>query len=141
MKRLWIVLIAAIAIELSRGYFPPPVEALPEAPAGWTLVAQTALSPVPQDVQESPETSHAVKAWRASYSGVSPITLTLYAMPWSPGSAWDAIQRWRPAPGAMAFAKGRYFGVAVSPGADPATLKRFVQDVMATLPRGGEAVR
>ena len=31
MKRLWIVLIAAIAIELSRGYFPPPVEALPSS--------------------------------------------------------------------------------------------------------------
>ncbi len=34
MKRLWIVLIAAIAIELSRGYFPPPFEAFPQAPAG-----------------------------------------------------------------------------------------------------------
>jgi hypothetical protein len=141
VKRLWLVVIAAIVIELSRGYFTPPLEALPSAPAGWARVAQTAFNPVPHELQEWPETSHAVKAWRATYSGTSPITLTLYAMPWSPGSAWDAIQRWRPVPGAMAFAKSRYFGVAVSPGADQATLKRFVQGVLATLPRGAETIR
>ena len=138
MKRLWIVILAGIAIELTQGYFPPALQAPPLAPAGWTRVTQTALEPIPH---EWPETSHAVKAWRATYSGISEITLTLYAMPWSPGSAWDAIQRWRPVPGAMAFSKGRYFGVAASQGADEAALKRFVQAVLATLPRGAETIR
>ncbi len=138
MKRLWIVFLAGIVIELTYGYFPPALQALPQAPARWTRVTQTALDPIPH---EWPETSHAVKAWRATYSGTSEITLTLYAMPWSPGNAWDAIQRWRPVPGAMAFSKGRYFGVAASQGLDDAALRRFVQGVMATLPRGGEAIR
>ena len=138
MKRLWIILLAGIVIELSRGYFTPALQALPQAPAGWTRVTETALDPIPH---EWSETSHALKAWRATYSGTSQMTLTLYAMPWSPGSAWDAIQKWRPVPGAMAFSKGRYFGVAVSQGADEAALKRFVQGVMATLPRGGETIR
>jgi len=141
MKRLWIVLVLAAVIELSRGYFTPRLEALPAASDGWTLVAQAALAPVPADLQTWPETSRAVKAWRGTYSGASPITITLYAMPWSPGNAWDAIQRWRPAPGTMAFAKGRYFGVAVSPGADQATLRRFVQNFTAMLPPGAETIR
>jgi hypothetical protein len=138
MKRLWIVFLAGIVIELTYGYFPPALKALPQAPAGWTRVTETPLDPIPH---QWPETSHAVKAWRATYSGTSEITLTLYAMPWSPGSAWDAIQRWRPVPGAMAFSKGRYFGVAASQGSDEATLSRFVQGVMAILPRGGESIR
>ena len=141
MKRLWIVLALAVVIELSRGYFTPRLEALPAASDGWTLVAQTALDPVPAELKSSPETSRAVKAWRGTYSGVSLINLTLYAMPWSPGSAWDAIQRWRPAPSAMAFAKGRYFGVAASPGADQATLKHFMQNFTVALPPGAETIR
>lgn len=62
-------------------------------------------------------------------------------MPYSPGSAWDAIQEWRPVQGAMAFAKGRYFGVAVSPDADRTTLGRFVRGVTATFPRASETIR
>ena len=138
MKRLWIVLLAGAVIELTRGYFTPSLQALPQAPAGWTRVSETALDPIPHDW---PETQHAVKAWRATYNGASQITLTLYAMPWSPGNSWDAIQRWRPAPGAMAFAKGRYFGVAVSQRADQATLQRFVEGIAATLPRGALSIR
>ena len=141
MKRLWIVLVLGVVIELSRGYFTPRLEALPAKPDGWTLVTQTALDPVPAELKTWPERSRAVKVWRSTYNGTSPITITLYAMPWSPGSAWDAIQKWRPAPGTMAFAKGRYFGVAVSPGADQATLRRFVQTVTATLPPGAETIR
>ncbi len=141
MKRLWLVLVAGIVIESTRGYLTPPLEALPAAVAGWTRATETALDPVPRDMHEWPATWRAEKAWRATYSGEAPMELKLYAMPWSPGSAWDAIQRWRPAPGAMAFAKGRYFCVTISPGADQATLKRFVQGVLATLPRGAETIR
>jgi hypothetical protein len=138
MKHAGAIFLAAALIELTRGYFTPALQALPEAPAGWTRVTETALNPIPH---EWPETSHARKAWRATYTGTAPITLTLYAMPWSPGNAWDAIQRWRRVPGAVAFAKDRYFGVAVSPGADEATLKRFVEGVAATLPRGAVSIR
>ena len=117
----------AVAIELTHGLFAPELKALPPAAAEWKLVEQTTLPP-----------SDALKAWRATYDGVPPITLTLYQMPWSPGSAWDAIQEWRARPGAMAFAKGRYFGVAESTIADPATLRRFLQGAAAGLPPGSE---
>jgi len=141
MKRLWMVLALGMVIELSRGYFTPRLEALPVTSDGWTLVTQTALDPVPAELKTSAETSRAVKAWRGTYSGTSHVTITLYAMPWSPGNAWDAIQRWQPSPGTMAFAKGRYFGVAVSPGTDQATLKGFVQNFAAGLPPGAETIR
>jgi hypothetical protein len=141
MKRLSIILIAGAAIELSRGYFTPRLEALPIAADGWSRESQTAFDPVPPEIGLWPETSHAVKAWKATYRGVAPATLTLFALPWSPGSAWDAIQRWRPAPGTRAFAKGRYFGVVESPGADQETLKRFIDNVLTGLPAGAETVR
>lgn len=130
MKRTWVILLAAALIELTRGFFPPALQALPQSPAEWTRVTQTALDP-----------GRAGKAWRATYTGTSEITLTLYATPWPPGNSWDAIQRWRPAPGTMAFAKGRYFGAATSPGADQGELKRFVEGVTATLPRGAVSIR
>jgi hypothetical protein len=141
MKRLWIVLVAGVAIELSRGYFTPRLEALPIAADGWSRENQTAFDPVPPEIELWPETAHAVKAWKATYRGVAPVTFTLFALPWSPGSAWDAIQRWRPAPGTRAFAKGRYFGVVESPGADQETLKRFIDNVLTGLPAGAETVR
>jgi len=43
MKRLWIVLIAGVAIELSRGYFTPRLEALPIAADGWSRESQNCL--------------------------------------------------------------------------------------------------
>jgi len=140
-RRLWLILIGGTVIEFSREYFEPRLQALPSAPAGWTRAADGTLDPTLRGLEEWPATWTATKAWRISYSGTPPITLSLYAMPWSPGSAWDAIQRWRPAPGRMAFAKGRYFGVAASPGADPSTLLRFVRGVIATLPPGAETIR
>jgi hypothetical protein len=130
MKALWLVLVGAVVIELSHGLFAPQLNALPPSAAEWKLVEQTAIQP-----------ARTLKAWRASYDGTPPMTLTLYLMPWSPDSAWDAIQRWRGLPGAMAFAKGRYFGVAQSPGAEQGTLKRFVQGVTAALPPGSETLR
>jgi hypothetical protein len=49
VRWLWLVLIGAAAIELSRGYFTPQLKALPPAPAGWTRVAETAFDPIPRD--------------------------------------------------------------------------------------------
>jgi len=141
MKRLWIILVAGIAIEFTRGYLTPRLEALPTAADGWSRVNQTVFDPVPPEIEAWPETSHALKAWKATYQGTEPVTLTLFAMPWSPGSAWDAIQRWRPAPGTRAFTKGRYFGVVESPRADQATLKRFIDNVLTGLPAGAATVR
>lgn len=141
MKRFWIVLVLAAVIELSRGYFTPRLEALPVASDGWTLVAQTVLDPVPAELKTWPETSRAVKAWRGTYSGTSPMSITLYAMPWSPGSAWDAIQRWRPGPDTMAFAKGRYFGVAVSPGGRSGHAETLRAKVHGNTSVGAETIR
>ena len=141
IKRPWIVLVAGIAIGCSRGYFTPRLEALPIAADGWSRVTQTAFDPVPPEIEMWPETSHAVKAWKATYWGVAPVTLTLFALPWSPGSAWDAIQRWRPSPGTRAFAKGSYFGVVESPAADQETLKRFIDNLLTGLPAGAETLR
>ncbi len=138
MKRFWIIILAGVVIELTRGFFPPELQALPQSPAGWTRVTETALDPIPH---EWPQTSQARKAWRGTYTGTAEVTLTLYAMPWSPGNSWDAIQRWRPVPGAMAFAKGRYFGIAASQSADQAELKRFIEGVAATLPNGAVSIR
>jgi hypothetical protein len=125
MKAWWLLPVATVLIEASQGLFAPQLMALPPAAAEWKLAEQAAIKP-----------SRGLKAWRATYEGLPPITLTLYLMPWSPGSAWDAIQEWRTVPGAMAFAKGRYFGVAQSPGAGQDDLKRFVQGVTAALPSG-----
>lgn len=138
MKALWLIPMAAMAIEASNGLFAPQLNALPTAAAEWKLVEQTVIKPSSREQPAWSGTSGALKALRGTYSGAPPITLTLYLLPWSPGSAWDAIQQWRRLPGAMAFAQGRYFGVAQSPGADQGTLRRFVQGVTATLPPGGE---
>jgi hypothetical protein len=127
MKALWLIAVAAVVIEGSHGRSAPQLKALPPAAAEWKLMEQTAIKP-----------SRGLKAWRAAYDGAPAMTLTLYLMPWSPDSAWDAIQEWRTVPGAMAFAKGRYFGVAQSAGAGQGTLKRFVQGVTAALPPGSD---
>jgi hypothetical protein len=138
MKALWLIPIAAVAIEASNGLFAPQLKALPPTAAEWKLVEQTALKPSSREQPAWGGTSGALKALRGTYSGAPSITLTLYLLPWSPGSAWDAIQQWHRLPGAMAFAKGRYFGVAQSPNADQGTLRRFVQGVTAALPPGSE---
>ena|ERR1700733_12544744 len=143
MKALWLLLVGAVVIELSHGLFAPRLNGLPPAPAEWKLVGQTVLQSSSPEVKVWNGTSGALKVWRASYggnppAGNPPMMLAVYQMPWSPGSAWDAIQEWRTHPGAMAFAKGSYSGVAESPGADQRTLKRFVQAVTRALPPGSE---
>jgi hypothetical protein len=101
-----------VAIETTHGLFAPQLRALPSAAAEWKLAEQTAIEP-----------SRALKAWRGTYNGAPAITLTLFPMPWSPESAWDAIQEWR-----------------TVPGAEQGTLKRFVQGVTAGLPPGTETL-
>ena len=86
-------------------------------------------------------TESALKAWHATYEGTPQITLTIFEMPLYPGGAFDALQKWHPQPGTMAFFKDRYFGVAESPVADEATLHRFVHAVAASLPGRAEMVR
>ena len=146
MKALWLLLVGAAVIELCHGLFAPRLDGLPTAPAEWKLVDQTVLQSSSHEAKVWNGTSGALKVWRASYAGNLPagnptMKLTLYQMLWSPGSAWDAIQEWRTLPGAMAFAKGSYFGVAESPGADQRTLKRFVQAVTRALPPGCETLQ
>jgi hypothetical protein len=95
VKALWLLVVGAIAIELTHGLFAPELNALPQAPAGWKLAEHAELKLPSRKRPAWSGTSGALKAWRATYDGVPPMTLTLYQMPWSPGSAWDAIQKWR----------------------------------------------
>src|SRR6266498_1957426 len=75
----------------------------------------------------------ATAGWRYSYLGVPDVTLKLYALP-SQTSAFDATQKWRPAPGKLAFYKGRFFGIAEADGGQFATLNDFVTNVQPLLP-------
>lgn len=63
--------------------------------------------------------------FRAEYSGPGKVTVTLTEMT-SSGDAFEAMQRWKPMPGRLAFYKDRYFGVAQSADLDAKALNAFV---------------
>ena len=129
MKRFLHILIVAAVVGLADLVFIPQSYSLPPAPAGWKLASHAVYKPVPAEFKQWRGTEGALRLWRAAYEGDPPIVLSLYQMPWSPGGAWDAIQKWRPQPGKLAFAKNHYFGVAEATNASPETLKRFVDSV------------
>jgi hypothetical protein len=131
MKRLLHILILAGVVGLADLIFIPRLYSLPPTPAQWKLGSHAVYKPVPAEFKTWRGTDGAVRVWRATYEGDPPIALTVYQMPWSPGGAWDAIQKWRPQPGKLAFAKSHYFGVAEAANASPETLKRFVESVTA----------
>lgn len=101
------------------------VPVLPRTAAGWTLEADAAAC--------SELIPSARAAWRARYRGAPPVVLTVYEMP-SETNGFDALQKWRPSTGRMAFYQGRYFAIAEAPGADFRTLNTFIAAV-----RGGMA--
>ena len=49
----------------------------------------------------------------------------MYAMP-SETNGFDALQKWRPEAGKLAFYKGRYSGIAESAGPDLRTLHAVI---------------
>ena len=61
------------------------------------------------------------------------MTLIVYEMPSEP-NAFEAVQKSRAQPGRMVFYKGRYFGVAESPGAEVRVLDRFVAAALKAMP-------
>ena len=105
-----------------RGENGPP--AFPKYAGDWTLTS-------------GPDNTEALAgaegAWTMQYSGTPPMRLTVCKMPSQTG-AFDAVQRWRAEAGKLAFYKGRFFGIAESPGADHAALNRFAATVQASLP-------
>lgn len=141
MKRLLQMLILMALVGLAPLLFIPRLYSLPPAPAEWKLATQAAYKPVPAEFKNWRGTEGALRVWRATYAGDPPIVFTVYEMPWSPGSAWDAIQKWRPQAGKLAFSKGNYFGVAEAANASLETLKRFVQSATADLPGRSENLR
>jgi hypothetical protein len=63
-------------------------------------------------------------------------------MPGGPGAtAFDALQKWQPQPGRMAFYQGDLFGVVESPDATNESLNRFILSLESQLPPGDEARR
>lgn len=122
-RRWWLMLTIAGA-----GCGPAREDSAPALPAQngrWTLAG--VATPVPDRV------GAAKAAWRATYAGTPPVTLTVYGMP-SETNAFDALQRWRPAPGKLAFYKGRYFCIAESDGAAFPDLNAFTTGLQASLP-------
>lgn len=144
MKRVWYVIIAAVAIGVFSGQrsCAEPVLALPPAADGWTLTApQNCVKPVPASLLVWRGTAGARQACVAEYTGAPPMKLSIYDMPSEFASAFDAAQKWSPQPGKMSFFKGQYFGVVESPSADGHTLERFVLAMEAALPAGNEGHR
>jgi hypothetical protein len=141
-KRLWHAAIFTVVIGCGPifGLLIPShdLKGLPVLAAEWRLVDQTVLSPVPAELKNFRSGEWARKAWRGTYLGERPMTVTLYGM--SRGG-FEAIQQWSVVPGKMAFLKAGYFGIAESPGASVDELARFVRGVEAALPRGNDLLR
>jgi hypothetical protein len=114
------------------------LKALPVSAAEWRLADQALLKPVPAGMKNFRSGEWARKAWRGTYIGARPMTVTVYGMP---RGGFDAIQQWSVTPGKMAFLKGGYFGIAESAGASQEELTRFVRGVEAALPAGNEILR
>jgi hypothetical protein len=106
-----------VAILVCAGCGAKPFQ-LPESAGDWRLAGQT----------------HAqADQWTAVYQGQPEMRLELRRM--SSGTmAFSAVQSWRAEAGKLAFYRGRYFGIASSPGADHATLNRFVAAVEKGIP-------
>ena len=141
MKWLWRFAILTVVIGCGPIFgllFPKQeLKGLPVSAAEWRLADQAVLKPVPAEVKNFRSGEWARKAWRGTYLGERPMTVTVYGMP---RGGFDAIQQWRVAPGKMAFLKGGYFGIAESPGASQEELARFVRGVEAALPAGNEII-
>lgn len=141
-RRLWHAGILTVLIGCGPVFgllFPrQELKGLPVSAVEWRLENQTVLSPVPAELKNFRSGEWARKAWRGTYLGDRPMTVTVYGMP---RGGFDAIQEWRITPGKMAFLKGGYFGIAESPGASQEELARFVRGIEAALPGGNELLR
>lgn len=141
-RRIWHTAILTVAIGCLPifGLLIPSHElkALPVSAAEWRLADQKVLQRVPAELKNFRSGEWARKAWRGTYLGERPMTVTVYGMA---RAGFDAIQQWRVVPGKMAFLKGGYFGIAESPGASVEELARFVRGVEAALPQGNDLLR
>jgi hypothetical protein len=130
--------LCAAAVLLAACSNAPVSVTLPQKAADATLAALAGpVASVPAGWTPWRGTPGAARAWRATYTGPPDIVLTLLEMPTS-AKAFDAFQMWQTQAGRMAFYKGRFFGVAESPGADMQALNRFLLQIEAVLPPGDE---
>jgi hypothetical protein len=141
MKRwVWRIAIFTVAVCCASnfGLFSQELKGLPESAAEWRLDDQQTRTPVPAEWAQFRKNEYARKAWRGTYRGDPPMTVTVYDMQ---GSGFDALQQWRVTPGKLAFLKGGYFGIVESPEASAEAMTRFARGVEAALPPGSELLR
>lgn len=96
---------------------------LPVSVGAWRLASTSAIDPMPRS-------DH---GFLAHYNGEPEVALRLYQMP-SQTVAFDTLQSWRGETGKLAFYKGKYFGIAESPGAGQRVLNGFVSAVQKQMP-------
>jgi hypothetical protein len=97
----------------------------PQRAGAWTLAEPPrATQPV----------AGARRAWEARYRGQPEIRVVLAEMR-AQASAFEAVQKRRPSAGQLTFYRGRYFGVAESPGAAQPALNRFVNAFQDAMPQ------
>ena len=112
----------------------PRADALPQALGEWR---RTAFADKPPADAPGPIPPGSVKSARtASYGGPGKVEVTLYELT-SPAAALDAVQRWRPAPGAVFFYREEFFVVVEYRDADRKAVNAFVRDLdrRLTLPK------
>ena len=134
MKR-WFLRIAlfGLLVGVASNFALPTQEmkSLPATAGGWRLLDQSVLQPVPAELLYFRGSPNARRAWRGTYAGDFPVTLTVYD---TPTGGFDIIQKWRVVEGMVAFAWGRNIGVAESPGASKEDLRRFILAVNPQAP-------
>ncbi len=74
--------------------------------SGWTLTETTEIAPA--EVGGEPGRYEVEFAVRARYSGTGELLIMCYRMK-SEGTAFELVQKWRPADGAMAIYRGPWF--------------------------------
>jgi hypothetical protein len=74
------------------------------------------------------------RAYVAHYSGERSVVVSFYHMK-SGASAFELVQKWRPADGKLAIYSGAWFVVIESPGTDNAALSAMANELEAVLAR------
>ncbi len=123
MSRLMVSLLLAAALSGCRSAPRSPREALPASVDGAALrepARDVSIGGAPEDIRKAGLRGAA----SAVYEGQNRFEVTLYELG-APASAFELMQKWRPAEGRMAFYRERYFGVVQSAGADRASLAAF----------------
>jgi hypothetical protein len=105
---------------------PPP----PELPGGFRFTGMTEVpaGEIPEQIRAAgPKNAH-----RARYEGPAPLTVTIYQMNTGP-SAFELVQKWRPAAGLIYFHSDSRFVTIESAGLDNERLNEVAKAFEAHL--------